>query len=216
MGRWIGNKADLAEFFQVSAPTIDDWVRRDCPVVKRGKPGVDWVFDFRAVRKWREAYIVTHAGNSKDSTTAQAVRRRALAEAGLKELELAKLQKSLADVEMIRRGLENVVINFRTMALSVAAQIGREIDDPEIRVRVVAIVDRRIREMLELMSSYDPVIEPHDEDGAAPDQPAGEVEAGPRRRRLKKQQEALCKEKRTITPRIKAVSMRGRPTPAIK
>lgn len=26
MSRWMGNKADLAEFFQVSAPTVDDWV----------------------------------------------------------------------------------------------------------------------------------------------------------------------------------------------
>ena len=192
MSRWMGNKSDLAEFFQVSAPTIDDWVRRDCPVVTRGKSGVDWVFDFRAVRGWREAYIVTHAGNSKDSTTAHAIRRRALAEARLKELELAKVEGSLIDAELVRRGLDNVAINFRTMGMSVPAQIGREIDEPEIRVRVVEIVDRRIREMLEMMARFDPVIEPKekedddDQDDGPPDQPAGDVEARSEQRPLKK------------------------------
>ena len=180
MGRWMGNKAELAEFFQVSAPTVDDWVRRDCPFVKRGKSGVDWVFDFRAVRSWREAYIVTHAGNSKDTTTAHAVRRRALAEAGLKELELAKLEGSLVDAEMVRRGLDGVMVNQRTILMSLPSQIGRDIDEPELRARTVRTVDRRVREALEVLSRYDPVIEPQDEtDGASHDAHAAEPAIDP-------------------------------------
>lgn len=144
MRRWNGNKADLAEFFQVSAPTIDDWVRRECPFVTRGRSGVDWVFDFRAVRRWREAYIVTHAGRSKDTTRAHAIRRRALAEARLKEIELATVEGSLVDADLIRRGLDGVMINQRTILMSLPSQIGRDIDEPELRVRTVAIVDRRV------------------------------------------------------------------------
>ena len=129
---------------------------------------------------------------SKDSTTAHAIRRRALAEARLKELELAKVEGSLIDAELVRRGLDNVAINFRTMGMSVPAQIGREIDEPEIRVRVVEIVDRRIREMLEMMARFDPVIEPKekedddDQDDGPPDQPVGDVEARSEQRPLKK------------------------------
>lgn len=159
MRRWNGNKADLAEFFQVSAPTIDDWVRRECPFVTRGRSGVDWVFDFRAVRRWREAYIVTHAGRSKDTTRAHAIRRRALAEARLKEIELATVEGSLVDADLIRRGLDGVMINQRTILMSLPSQIGRDIDEPELRVRTVAIVDRRVREALEVLSRYDPAIE---------------------------------------------------------
>ena len=109
------------------------------------------------------------------------------------------LEGSLADVDMVRRGLDNVAINFRAIGLSVPAQIGREIDEPEIRVRVVAIVDRRIREMLDVMARYDPVIEPHedddDQDDTAPDQSAGEVEAVSEQRPVKqrKQREPICK-----------------------
>ena len=162
---------------------------------------MDWVFDFRAVRSWREAYIVTHAGNSKDTTTAQAVRRRALAEAGLKELELATVEGSLVDVEMVRRGLDNVAINFRAIGLSVPAQIGREIDEPDVRVRVVAIVDRRIREMLDVMARYDPVIEPRDDDddddGASPDADAAEPAIDPPMKKPVRRKPA-CKENARI------------------
>ena len=178
MGRWMGNKAELAEFFQVSAPTIDDWVRRDCPFVTRGKSGVDWVFDFRAVRSWREAYIVTHAGNNKDTTTANAVRRRAVAEAGLKELELATLEGSLIDAELIRRGLDGVIVNQRTILMSLPSQIGRDIDEPDLRARTVRVVDRRVREALEILSRYDPVIEPQDEAGGVSED-AEAVDLGP-------------------------------------
>lgn len=47
------NKAELAEFFDVSLPTIESWVRRGCPVVQQGRKGVSWVFDLRAAAKWR-------------------------------------------------------------------------------------------------------------------------------------------------------------------
>ena len=126
---------------------------------------MDWTFDFRAVRSWREAYIVQHVSKSQDPSTAQAVRRRALAEAGLKELELAKVEGSLVDVKIIRRGLDGVIINQRTILLSLPSQIGRDIDDPVMRGRVVAIVDRRVREALEGLSRYDPVLEPQDDAG---------------------------------------------------
>jgi hypothetical protein len=93
-----------------------------------------------------------------------------VAHAGLRELELQHKTGELLDAELIRRGLEGVIINQRTMLLSVPGQIGREIDEPEIRVRVVAIVERRIREALEVLANYDPIDalgdEEDQEDGA--------------------------------------------------
>jgi phage terminase Nu1 subunit (DNA packaging protein) len=188
MGRWTGNKASLAEFFEVSAPTVDDWIRRDCPVETRGKPGQAWVFDFRAVRRWREAYIVQHAGSSKDASTAQAVRRKVLAEARLKELELAKVEGSLADVELIRRGLDGVIVHQRTILLGLPSQIGRDIDEPKLRLRIVAVVDRRVREALEVLANYDPIITPRtDADGARDDDDSGgAAPARPKKAKVKK------------------------------
>lgn len=48
------NRSDLAEINGVSMPTIDDWVRRGCPVVQRGGRGRAWQFNTADVRNWRE------------------------------------------------------------------------------------------------------------------------------------------------------------------
>jgi hypothetical protein len=47
------NKAQLAEFFDTSPKTIDGWVRRGCPVVKRGSLADPWVFDALLVAQWK-------------------------------------------------------------------------------------------------------------------------------------------------------------------
>lgn len=46
------NKAQLAEFFDKSVKAVDGWVRRGCPVVKRGNKSEPWVFDALAVAQW--------------------------------------------------------------------------------------------------------------------------------------------------------------------
>src|SRR5574337_1860195 len=47
------NKAKLAEFFDVSIPTVDAWVRKGMPVVQRGGVKTPWTFDLLAVALWR-------------------------------------------------------------------------------------------------------------------------------------------------------------------
>lgn len=46
-------KAAAATFFDVALPTISDWVRKGAPVVKRGKQGVGWELDLKAIAEWR-------------------------------------------------------------------------------------------------------------------------------------------------------------------
>lgn len=48
-----GNKADCAQFFGVTLPTVDKWIRDGMPTVQRGSQGVSWVIDLHAAAKWR-------------------------------------------------------------------------------------------------------------------------------------------------------------------
>ena len=48
----IANKSSAAEFFGVSLPAIDGWVRRGCPVMERGHKTAPYQFDLRAVAEW--------------------------------------------------------------------------------------------------------------------------------------------------------------------
>ncbi len=51
----IGSKAACAEFFDVSLPTIEAWIRRGMPVVQRGAKGIAWEIDLHAAAQWRFA-----------------------------------------------------------------------------------------------------------------------------------------------------------------
>jgi phage terminase Nu1 subunit (DNA packaging protein) len=46
------NKAEAAQFFDVSVPTIDAWIRRGCPYIQKGGPGKGWVIDLRDAAAW--------------------------------------------------------------------------------------------------------------------------------------------------------------------
>lgn len=49
----LGSKSGCAEFFGVSLPTVESWVRRGMPTVQQGSRGVAWVIDLLAVAEWR-------------------------------------------------------------------------------------------------------------------------------------------------------------------
>lgn len=47
------NKADLAQLFGVHLSTIDGWIRRGCPAIRRGSLSQPWEFDALDVMRWR-------------------------------------------------------------------------------------------------------------------------------------------------------------------
>jgi phage terminase Nu1 subunit (DNA packaging protein) len=49
----VANKGQLAQFFGVSIITVNNWVRRGCPVVEQGGQKAQWKFDILEVMKWK-------------------------------------------------------------------------------------------------------------------------------------------------------------------
>jgi hypothetical protein len=49
----IKNKAEVAEFFGISVPTLDTWLRKGCPFIQQGNRGISWQFDILEIAKWR-------------------------------------------------------------------------------------------------------------------------------------------------------------------
>ena len=58
----IVTRARLAEVWKVSLPTIDDWVRRGCPIHKEGDKGKACEFSLIAVKKWRVHDLAIRSG----------------------------------------------------------------------------------------------------------------------------------------------------------
>ena len=47
------NKAGIAELFGVHVSTVDAWIRRGCPALRRGSLSQPWEFDALDVMRWR-------------------------------------------------------------------------------------------------------------------------------------------------------------------
>lgn len=169
----IVGRQKMAQIVDVTVPGLVRMEERGLPLVRKGRGG--YVYDLKAVIAWLKEDQKRQLLSSTDGESVkELVARRAMAETRMAEIELAKLEGSLADVELLRRGLDGVMVNQRTILLSLPSQIGRDIDEPELMARTVAIVDRRVREALEALSRYDPILEPRDgaSDDADPVEPA--------------------------------------------
>lgn len=84
------NKAQLAEIFGVSLPAVEGWIRRGCPVSKRGGKGAVYGFDLLAVAQWRFG----GAGEAKEGGEVDPERMP------------AKERKDWYEGEKVRRALE--------------------------------------------------------------------------------------------------------------
>ena len=158
----MGTKRQLAAMLNLSERRITDLMTAKI-LPPRGAKGFDLVASVRGY----VAFLKTEPNTLRTERL-----RLAKVKADLLELQLQQRQGELIDLSLIRCGLEGVIVNQRTMLLGLSAQIGRDLDDPEIRVRVVQLVDRRVREVLEVLAAYDPVIEPHDDQDGTGDKEA--------------------------------------------
>jgi phage terminase Nu1 subunit (DNA packaging protein) len=99
------NRADLADINGVSLPTVDEWVRRGCPVVQRGGRGRAWKFNTAEVRSWRDDDIRAQAIHPEMATKEQLVLRKLAAETEQAELDLAKARGQVVPVDQFERAM---------------------------------------------------------------------------------------------------------------
>ena len=108
----IVNRAQVADVFGCSLPTVDTWVRQGCPVVQKGSRGVEWQFDTAAVAKWRNERILADATGDKQQDADEIDRRTKRAKMRAAELELAKdmgLVAPIRDFERVQAARAAVV-----------------------------------------------------------------------------------------------------------
>ncbi|WLE27682.1 terminase small subunit [Xylella fastidiosa] len=83
------NRAGLSEIFGVALPTVDQWARNGCPVVKRGGRGREWTFDTAVVARWLRDKAAEEAAGGAVADIEEWKRRKIAAEAQREELHLA-------------------------------------------------------------------------------------------------------------------------------
>lgn len=144
----IVNRAQLAEVFGVTTPTVDAWVRAGCPVVERGSKGVAWSFNTADISKWlRDEDRKSAAGNMPDDAEQLELRKQA-AITGKHELELAKLRGLVAPIDQIERAVANAFaqlkINLRNIPGRVVVSLIGETDERRFKEVLLGEIDQAL------------------------------------------------------------------------
>lgn len=116
----IVNKSTLAAFTGYSFETISHWVKRGCPVHRQGRKGLDTLFHMPDVWRWRaeDERRQSEVGN-KPKDYDGAIQRKVIAEAELKEMELAERRQELVSLDQVTKDMEKVFMALRTKLLSI-------------------------------------------------------------------------------------------------
>ena len=99
----VVGRAELAEIFGVSAPTVDDWVSRGCPYQKKGSKGIPWGFKSSEVYNWLKKVNLSVASSAANCNEQQLKLRKLAAETIAAELHLAKIKNDVAPVDDMKR-----------------------------------------------------------------------------------------------------------------
>jgi len=96
------SKAELANIYGVSLPTISQWVNKGCPWITKGSPGKQWRFNTADVTTWREEHVAQQIqGDTSQLDIDEARRRKLAAEAAMMELDLAKRRGEVIEIEQV-------------------------------------------------------------------------------------------------------------------
>lgn len=147
------NKAEVADAFQVSLPTVNVWIREGCPVVTAGDRGVSWELDVFAVYAWRQGDDETTGSRVLDPQQERAALDRARRESV--EMDNRKKAGDLVSVEDVADEWSRITGIIKDRMLALPSKLAAEI------VLISSIVDAEellmasVNQMLIELSSGD-------------------------------------------------------------
>lgn len=117
------NRSGLARLHGVSLPTVDDWVRKGMPVVKRGSKGVEWQFDPAACYAWRmQRELDKREDDDKPQDIDALERRKLIAVTTQEEVKAARALQEVADIATMERNLARAFATVRANLRNVPAR----------------------------------------------------------------------------------------------
>lgn len=123
--------SELSALLGVHRNTLSTWVKRGCPHLQKAdrSRGQEWQFDLAAVVRWREDQAVAAAlGDTTQIDDKEARRRKLAAEAALTELELAKEQGKVVEIDQVARVVGEEYANCRARLLAIPSKLAPLLD----------------------------------------------------------------------------------------
>lgn len=146
-------------------PTLDDWVRRGCPVVERGGRGRAWKFNSADVRAWRDEDIREQLSEVKSVPVDELKRRKLEAETQQLELDLAKAKGEVVPVAQYERALAKAFGEVRAGLRNVVpGRAARRLIGEDDETRIKAVLREEVDQALEVLADADLIFEEDLED----------------------------------------------------
>ena len=150
----ILNRAEMADHLGISMTTLDDWVRRGCPVLERGSRGRRWSFNSADVRGWREETVRSEDVGRPAVPDPEMKRRRLLADTEMAEFNLARAKAKVVSIEQRDRAMAMAFAAVRenlraVVPTRIARRVCDELDEVSIRAVVLEEVDRALEALSE-------------------------------------------------------------------
>jgi phage terminase Nu1 subunit (DNA packaging protein) len=149
------NRGELSEFFGVTPPTVDAWVRAGCPIASKGQRGVASTFNTAEVANWLRIKAREEGSGTATADESELKRRKLAAETATAELTLARARDLVAPLDqverMVSRAFAEVRAGMRNIPSRVVATLIGELDERQFKKVLLEEIDQ----VLEALSNAD-------------------------------------------------------------
>lgn len=119
------NKAEAAEFFAVTLPTIEKWIRDGMPVVQRGARGVSWIIDLHHVAEWR--YQARLPTGEVDPDRLPAAERKLWYDGEARRIEVRRRKRELFERDEVLSTISEMIAIFADQVRGIPDRLEREV-----------------------------------------------------------------------------------------
>lgn len=150
------NKAQAAEFFDISLPTLEAWLRKGAPVVQRGSRGIGWILDLNAVARWH--YESRIESGDVDPDSLPPAERKAWYEGEAKKRELQIKDRELIPAPDVERAVATAFAAIAQDLRAIPDNLERRHGmDGETAQRVEEAIFEAMESLADRLSSLAPV-----------------------------------------------------------
>jgi phage terminase Nu1 subunit (DNA packaging protein) len=158
------NRSELSVIFGVSLPTVDTWIRQNCPGVKVGAgKGGGWTFDTAEVSLWLQKRAADDAGGAEVADENALKRRRMAVTLKSDELALARDMGEVVPIDQVKRLRARSYAMMRQTIMTVPSRVAMSLVGEKSEIRIKQVIAAELTDALNRFADQD--IELSDDEG---------------------------------------------------
>ena len=138
------SKVELAHYFGVTRPTVDDWVRSGCPVAQKGNRRTPWQFNSADVYAWRLRQAEEGSEDYKGRPFEELRKEKIGAEIERLRFMTARDKKEFVDLKVTEKILAKAILDIRTRMMHLPLEIVPKIEMSRSKAKKKEILEDAI------------------------------------------------------------------------